>query len=254
MAVSKNIRNLEGKKALVTGSGRGMGRCHALLLAERGAHVVVHDIDGDGVTETERMIKKVGGKISTIIWDIRDVAGFKEMVSREGEIDILVNNAGVGGGGRKIEDIDLDVFNEMFEVHVRGSFFATQAVLPFMKRKKNGNIINISSIFAMGGHESISHYAGAKAAISGFTKSWAKELAPWRINVNAVAPGFVITDMTKASQTQQEMRQREKNVPLGRFCEPIDISYAVAWLASPEAKMITGQVISPNSGEVIVGY
>ena len=176
------------------------------------------------------------------------------MVSREGEIDVLVNNAGVGGGGRKIEDIDLDVFNEMFEVHVRGSFFATQAVLPFMKRKKNGNIINISSIFAMGGHESISHYAGAKAAISGFTKSWAKELAPWRINVNAVAPGFVITDMTKASQTQQEMRQREKNVPLGRFCEPIDISYAVAWLASPEAKMITGQVISPNSGEVIVGY
>ena len=254
MAVSKNIKNLEGKKALVTGSGRGMGRSHALLLAERGAHVVVHDIDGDGVTETEKMIKKVGGKISTIIWDIRDVGGFKEMVSREGEIDILVNNAGVGGGGRKIEDIDLDVFNEMFEVHVRGSFFATQAVLPFMKRKKNGNIINISSIFAMGGHESISHYAGAKAAISGFTKSWAKELAPWRINVNAVAPGFVITDMTKASQTQQEMRQREKNVPLGRFCEPIDISYAVAWLASPEAKMITGQVISPNSGEVIVGY
>ena len=254
MAVSKNIKNLEGKKALVTGSGRGMGRGHALLLAERGAHVVVHDIDGDGVTETEKLIKDVGGKISTIIWDIRDVDGFKEMVSREGEIDILVNNAGVGGGGGKIEDIDLDVFNEMFEVHVRGSFFATQAVLPFMKRKKNGNIINISSIFAMGGHESISHYAGAKAAISGFTKSWAKELAPWRINVNAVAPGFVITDMTKASQTQQEMRQHEKNVPLGRFCEPIDISYAVAWLASPEAKMITGQVISPNSGEVIVGY
>ena len=95
----------------MTGSGRGMGRCHALLLAERGAHVVVHDIDGDGVTETEKLIKDVGGKISTIIWDIRDVDGFKEMVSREGEIDILVNNAGVGGGGRKIEDIDLDVLN-----------------------------------------------------------------------------------------------------------------------------------------------
>ena len=82
----------------------------------------------------------------------------------------------------------------------------------------------------------------------------AADTAESKPNVNAVAPGFVITDMTKASQTQQEMRQREQNVPLGRFCEPIDISYAVAWLASPEAKMITGQVISPNSGEVIVGY
>ena len=251
---SKNVKILEGKKVLVTGSGRGMGRSHALLLAERGAHVVVHDIDGDGVNETKSMIENAGGIVSTITSDIRDVDGFKEMVDHEGEIDILVNNAGVGGGGRKIEDVNLDVFNEMFEVHVRGSFFATQAVLPFMKRKKNGNIINVSSIFAMGGHESISHYAGAKAAISGFTKSWAKELAPWRINVNAVAPGFVITDMTKASQTQNEMQQLEKNVPLGRFCEPIDISYAVAWLASPEAKMITGQVISPNGGQVIVGY
>ena len=96
--------------------------------------------------------------------------------------------------------------------------------------------------------------AAAKAGVIGFTKTTAKEVASRGVTVNAVAPGFVITDMTKASQTQQEMRQREKNVPLGRFCEPIDISYAVAWLASPEAKMITGQVVSPNSGEVIVGY
>jgi len=250
----KNLRSLEGKKALVTGSGRGLGRSHALVLAERGAHVIVHDIDGDEVAKTQEMVKKAGGKVSTIIWDIKDVGGFTEMVKREEAIDILVNNAGVGGGGRKIEDINVDVFNEMFEVHVRGSFFATQAVLPFMKAQKKGNIINISSIFAMGGHDSISHYAGAKSAISGFTKSWAKELAPWGINVNAVAPGFVITDMTKASQTKQEIDEREKNVPLGRFCQPIDISYAVAWLASSEAKMITGQVISPNSGEVIVGY
>ena len=109
----KNLKSLEGKKALITGSGRGLGRSHALVLAERGAHVVVHDIDGDEVAKTQNMVKKAGGKVSTIIWDIKDVGGFTEMVEREEAIDILVNNAGVGGGGRKIEDINVDVFNEM---------------------------------------------------------------------------------------------------------------------------------------------
>ena len=142
----------------------------------------------------------------------------------------------------------------MFEVHVRGTFFATQAVLPQMKERKSGKIINISSIFAMGGHDSISHYAAAKSAISGFTKSWAKELAPWRINVNAVAPGFIETDMTRASMSQEDISELEEKMPLGRFCKPIDISYAVAWLASAETDLLSGQVISPNSGAVIVGY
>ena len=156
--------------------------------------------------------------------------------------------------GRKFEDIDLDIFNEMFEVHVRGSFFSTQVVLPGMKAQGSGRIINISSIFAMGGHDVASHYAAAKSAISGFTKSWARELAPWNITVNAVAPGFVSTEMTRASNTQEDMDEREKSIPLGRFCQPLDISYAVAWLASPETDLISGQVISPNAGEVIVGY
>ena len=106
----------------------------------------------------------------------------------------------------------------------------------------------------MGGHDSISHYAAAKSAISGLTKSWARELAPWKINVNAVAPGFVETEMTRASTSQRDIRRLEKKMPLGRFCKPIDISFAVAWLASSEADMISGQIISPNSGAVIVGY
>jgi 3-oxoacyl-[acyl-carrier protein] reductase len=142
----------------------------------------------------------------------------------------------------------------MFEVHVRGTFFATQAVLPQMKKRGSGKIINTSSIFAMGGHDSISHYAAAKSAISGLTNSWAKELAPWKINVNAVAPGFVETEMTRASMSQRDIRNLEKQMPLGRFCEPIDISFAVAWLASSETDMVSGQIISPNSGAVIVGF
>ena len=247
-------KSLKGKSVLVTGSGGGLGRSHAILLAERGAKIIVHDIITDSANETAELIRGNGQKASVLISDIRDITDFQASIGKIGKIDILVNNAGVGGKGRKIEDIDIEIFNEMFDVHVRGTFFATQVVLPQMKKRNSGKIINISSIFAMGGHDSISHYAAAKSAISGLTKSWARELAPWKINVNAVAPGFVETEMTRASTTQRDIRRLEKKMPLGRFCKPIDISFAVAWLASSEADMISGQIISPNSGAVIVGY
>ena len=169
---------LKGKNVLVTGSGGGLGRSHAILLAEKGAKIIIHDILPDGANETAELVRKTGQKATVLISDIRNVEEFKESVSKIGRIDILVNNAGVGGKGRKIEDIDIEIFNEMFEVHVRGTFFATQAVLPQMKKRGSGKIINTSSIFAMGGHDSISHYAAAKSAISGLTKSWARELAP----------------------------------------------------------------------------
>ena len=247
-------KSLKGKRALVTGSGGGLGRSHAILLAERGAKIIVHDIMPDSANETAELIRENGLKASVLISDIRDIRDFQASIGKIGKIDILVNNAGVGGKGRKIEDIDIEIFNEMFDVHVRGTFFATKAVLPQMKKRNSGKIINISSIFAMGGHDSISHYAAAKSAISGLTKSWARELAPWKINVNAVAPGFVETEMTRASTSQRDIRRLEKKMPLGRFCKPIDISFAVAWLASSDADMVSGQIISPNSGAVIVGY
>jgi len=246
--------SLKGKNVLITGSGGGLGRSHAILLAEKGANIIVHDVMPDGANETAELIRKTGQKVTVLISDIRNIEEFNDSIDKIGKVDILVNNAGVGGKGRKIEDIDIEIFNEMFEVHVRGTFFATQAVLPQMKKRKSGKIINTSSIFAMGGHETVSHYAAAKSAISGLTKSWAKELAPWKINVNAVAPGFVETEMTRASMSQRDIRSLEKKMPLGRLCKPIDISFAVAWLASSETDMVSGQIISPNSGAVIVGY
>ncbi len=106
----------------------------------------------------------------------------------------------------------------------------------------------------MGGSPLASHYSAAKSAISGLTKSWAREFAPWRINVNAVAPGFVLTDSRRASIPPDVVRQRTDAMPLGRLCEPADIAHAVVWLAGPESDMMTGQVVSPNAGEVIVGY
>ena len=246
--------SLDGKRALITGSGGGMGRSHAVLMAERGADVVVHDIESEGAEETAAMVRALGREALAVVADIRDVPTFVRAIADAGPVDILVNNAGVGGARLTIEDVDVEAFDRMFEVHVRGTFFATQTVLPAMKERRSGKIVNISSIYAMGGSQLASHYAAAKSAISGFTKSWARELAPWRVTVNAVAPGFVVTGMTQASNTPEKIAEREKLMPLGEFCKPLDISYAVAWLAGPETDLISGQVVSPNSGEVIVGY
>jgi 3-oxoacyl-[acyl-carrier protein] reductase len=250
--------SLEGKTALITGSGGGMGRCHALLMSERGADIIVHDIKEDGAAETAEMVRKNGRKASVLIADVRDVPDFTAKINaaeaEHGKIDILVNNAGVSGNKLPIEEVTEEIFDQMFGVQVRGSFFATKAVLPGMKQRKSGRIIMISSIYAMGGSDFASHYAAAKAALSGFTKAWARELAPHRIQVNAVAPGFILTGMTQGSNTPEMIKARGEKMPLGRLTEPEDISYAVAWLASAETEMITGQVISPNSGEVIVGY
>ncbi len=245
---------LEGKIALVTGSGRGLGRSHAAMLAERGADVIVHDILLDEAEETMALIRQAGRSARLIATDIRDIDAFQDAVRDAGRIDILVNNAGIGGRRAAMEDVDRDFFDRMFEVHVRGTFFATQAVVLQMKERRAGKIVNISSIYAMGGSGFASHYSAAKSAISGLTKCWAREFAPWRINVNAVAPGFVETDSTRASNTAQQIRERAAAMPLGRLCQPIDISHAVAWLAGPETDMMSGQVVSPNAGEVIVGY
>lgn len=249
---------LEGKTALITGSGGGMGRSHAVLMSERGADIIIHDIKEDGANETAEMVRANGQKASVLIADVRDVPDFTSKINQaedeHGKIDILVNNAGVSGNKLSVEDIDEVVFDQMFGIQVRGSFFATKAVLPGMKARKSGSIVVISSIYAMGGSDFASHYAAAKAALSGFTKAWAREFAKDRIRVNAVAPGFILTGMTQGSNTPEMVKERGTKMPLGRLTTPQDISYAVAWLASEETEMITGQVISPNSGEVIVGY
>jgi 3-oxoacyl-[acyl-carrier protein] reductase len=122
-----------------------------------------------------------------------------------------------------------------------------------MKARQYGRIINTSSNLAMGGHVTMSHYAAAKSAILGLTKSWAREFAPFNITVNAVAPGLVATNMTLASRGRDGLEKAGKEAPLGRLAEPREISYAVAWLASDEASMMTGQVVAPNGGTAIVG-
>jgi len=248
---------LEGKIALITGSGDGMGRAHAILMAERGADIVVSDIRAEPAQATAEEVRKRGRRVHVVIADMADVAQVKNMAeegaARLGPIDILVNNAGYG---QRLETMDIteEDFDRMFAVHVRGSFFAAQAVIPAMKERRRGKIINISSMWGMTGAPVASHYCAAKAALLGFTKAWAKELAPWNIHVNAVAPGGVRSGGPMKLDNSEILKAKEAKVPLKRYCQPVEIAYAVAYLASPESDFVTGQVISPNGGEVIVGY
>ncbi len=248
---------LEGKIALITGSGDGMGRAHAILMAERGADIVVSDIRAEPAQATAEEVRKRGRRAHVVVADMADVAQVKNMAeegaAKLGPIDILVNNAGYG---QRLETMDIteEDFDRMFAVHVRGSFFAAQAVIPAMKERRRGKIINISSMWGMTGAPVASHYCAAKAALLGFTKAWAKELAPWNIHVNAVAPGGVRSGGPMKLDNSEILKAKEAKVPLKRYCEPVEIAYAVAYLASPESDFVTGQVISPNGGEVIVGY
>tara|TARA_R110000868_G_scaffold10313_15_gene50672 strand:- start:604 stop:1377 length:774 start_codon:yes stop_codon:yes gene_type:complete len=249
--------SLAGRIALVTGGGGGMGARHATMLADRGAGIIVLDRDGVAAETTVDRVTQAGGNALAVAVDATDIpalqAGIRQAAADFGPVDILVNNAGIGGQGLAIEDIDEAAFDAMVAVNMKGSFFAVQAVVPGMKERRYGKIINISSNFAMGGAAFASHYAACKSALSGFVRSWARELAPWNIAVNAVAPGIIETGMTVNSIGRERIQGLASEIPMGRIGTPDDISWAVAWLASPEADFMTGQVVSPNGGATIVG-
>jgi len=255
--MSKEPSRFDGKVAWITGSGRGMGRTHAELMAQRGASIVVHDVLRDEADETADGIRKAGGKAIVAYDSVTEPEAMRKLVERVagelGPIDILVNNAGIGEHA-DIEEITPESYQRMFDIHVKGTFFCTQAVLPAMKERRYGRIVNISSIWGMNGTNTASHYCAAKTAVLGFTKAWAKELAPWNILVNAVCPGGVITEMPIRVQGMEKIREKEKKVPIGRWAQPEEISYAVAFFASDEAAFVTGQALSPNGGETIVGF
>lgn len=250
-------KQLKDKVILITGAGSGMGQTHAKVMAERGAQIVANDINAAGIEETAALVKENGGEIFPVVGDIVDQGFVTQMVESSikhfGRVDVLVNNAGIGEH-RDLEDISQDILERMFAVHVTGSFLCARAVVPDMKSRRYGKIVNISSIWGMNGYHTASHYCAAKAAMLGATKAWAKEFAKDNIHVNAVAPGGVLTPMPIKVQGMEKIREKEKKVPLGRWATPEEISYSVAFLASPESDFITGQVISPNGGETIVGY
>ena len=246
------FEGLSGRVALVTGAASGIGRSVAHLFADAGAIVCAQDID-DAVQSTSTAGDAFA---SASVFDIADWDACAHWVGEaeraHGGVDILINNAGIGID-RALEDITERDFDRMVAVHVGGSFATAQAAADVMKRQRAGTIVNTSSRWALAGHTCASDYVAAKAAILGLTKAWAKELAPYRIRVNAIAPGGVKTQMVMTTLGPDGIRQEEARTPLGRWALPDEMATSVAFLASDEAAFITGQVLSPNGGKTIAG-
>jgi 3-oxoacyl-[acyl-carrier protein] reductase len=236
--------------ALVTGASRGIGQACALTLARAGAKVAVAARAMGKLERVAAEIKAAGGEAFPIAIDMESHASIKEgfaRVAKEfGRIDILVNNAGVTRDGlalrMKPEDWDL-----VLRTNLSGAFFAIQQVLSGMMRERWGRIINISSVVGEVGNAGQANYVASKAGLIGLTKSLAQEIASRSITVNAVAPGFVETDMTAVLAEDLKTRMKQA-IPLGRFGTPDDIAAAVRFLASEEAGYITGHVLDVNGG------
>lgn len=249
--------SLEGTAALITGGSTGMGLSHARVLASRGAKVAITDFKQDNLDAAKAELAR--DKIDALYLkaDNRIVAEVKAAVAAAeqtfGRVDILVNNAGISGMHAHIEDIDEAFFDSMFGTHVKGAFFATQAVVPGMKKRRFGRIINTGSVFAMTGSPAMSHYTMSKGALTALTRAWAREFGSYGITVNTVSPGLVETPMTRGDLTPELMQKIVASMVIGRTVRPEEVSYMVAFLASREADAVTGQNLSPNGGQAIVG-
>jgi len=257
MTDQRKSARLDGKVILVTGAGAGMGRAEAIFLAERGARVGVQDIDPKAAEATAEEIRNVKGEPLVLVGDLAKPADSARNVAaieaKWGAVDVLVNNAGIHER-KDFEQIDEAAFDRMFGINVKGLFFATQAVVKGMKEKGGGKIINISSSAGLVGQAFSPHYSASKAAVLGLTKAWAKELAPWKITVNSIAPGPIMTEMVIRARGIEGARKRaETEIPLRRYGEPVEVAYLAGFLASAESDFITGQVIPINGGTTIVG-
>jgi 3-oxoacyl-[acyl-carrier protein] reductase len=243
--------NLSTRVAIVTGSGRGIGRAIALKLAEVGTTVVVNDIgDVKPVEAVFKEIKAMGRECLPVMADVSsssDVARLvDETMSAYKRVDILVNNAGINRDQLLLRMSEED-WDKVLEVNLKSVFLCTKAVLRHMAKRRWGRIISLASIVGIMGNKGQANYAAAKAGIIGFTRTVAKEVASHGITVNAIAPGFIDTEMTRRLKEdwKQELR---KQIPAGDFGTPRDVAEAVAFLASEEARYITGQVLGVDGG------
>jgi 3-oxoacyl-[acyl-carrier protein] reductase len=247
------MSDLEGRIAVVTGASRGIGRAIALALGARGARVIVNYTSNEAAAkETAAAVAAAGGSAVTRRFDVADAAAvdaaFKEIVAAEGGLHILVNNAGVAVNTLVLGAKDAD-WKRALDVNLNGTFHCCRAALrALMKARDAGRIINITSITGEIGSAGQAPYVAAKAAVIGLTKTLAREYASRGVTVNAVSPGYIDTDMTASELPADRRAQLLEQIPLGRVGKPEDVAAAVAYLASPAAAYVTGQVLRVNGG------
>ncbi|MCI6157990.1 MAG: 3-oxoacyl-[acyl-carrier-protein] reductase [Selenomonadaceae bacterium] len=245
---------LDGKTALVTGASRGIGRAVALKLAGEGAKVAINFAGSTSKAEAVKQeIEAQGGEAMLVQADVSKADAVEEMVTKVqeafGTIDILVNNAGITRDGLLLRMKEED-FDAVINTNLKGVFHVTKVVSKLMMKKRTGRIVNMASVVGLVGNAGQTNYAAAKAGVIGFTKSAARELAARGITVNAVAPGFIHTDMTDA-MPEKAKEATLATIPLKRIGEPEDVANAVLFLASDCASYITGQVFAVDGGMVM---
>jgi len=243
-----------GKAAIVTGASRGIGREIALQLAKEGAKVVVnYSGSKDKADEVVSLITQLGGEAFAIQADVSKTDSVKNMVDqtleRFGSIDILVNNAGITRDNLLMR-MKEDEWDDVLNINLKGVFLCTKGVTRQMMRQRAGKIVNVASIVGVSGNPGQANYVAAKAGVIGFTKTVAKELAARNINVNAVAPGFITTDMTEALNDEVK-DQMLSAIPLGKLGSPENVAKTVLFLLSEDAAYITGQTIHVDGGMVM---
>ena len=241
---------LTDKVAIVTGASRGIGRVIALALAAQGAKVVASARNAEALDGLTAEIKAQGGEAVAVLGDVALDADANNLINQAvatyGRIDILVNNAGITRDGlllrMKSEDWDA-----VLDTNLKGAFLCTRAVAKIMSKQRSGRIINMSSVVGEMGNAGQANYCASKAGLIGLTKSVARELARRNVTVNAITPGFIVTDMTE-NMTDKAREAMTEQIPLGRLGESEDVANAVLFLASDQSSYITGQVLGVNGG------
>lgn len=245
---------LVGKVALVTGGSRGIGRAIALKLAENGADVAINYAGNTAAAEeVKTAIEQMGRKALLVQGSVADTDGVQTIVNTVvkelGRLDILINNAGITRDGLLMRMKEAD-WDDVMHTNLKGVYNCSKAVLRTMMKQRSGRIVNMASVVGEMGNAGQTNYAAAKAGVIGFTKSLAKEVASRGITVNAIAPGFIATDMTRVLSDDQKA-EMARTIPLGRAGQPEDVANAVLFLVSEGAAYITGQVLNVDGGMVM---
>jgi NAD(P)-dependent dehydrogenase (short-subunit alcohol dehydrogenase family) len=253
----KAMRRLEGKLAVVTGAANGIGRATALRFASEGANLAILDLEGDGLSATAGKAREAGADVLAITTDCTDEEAvkdaFRRIYAEAGFVDILMNNVGQSARERASEfhASSSEVWRYVLNVSLMATLISSRQVVPAMREAGRGKIVNVASNAGLAGEVGLSEYAAAKMGVIGFTRSLARELAPFKVNVNAVCPGVTKTRVIERISSEI-LEQIRRSIPLGFFAEPEDIAAAAAFLASDDSRYMTGQSVVVDGGRWMI--